>query len=341
MSPNTMNTKLDEFTGRAYTLLRTWAEPSLIGPSMFRVLFGAVALYQLLINYAQRAYLYGPDGVWPFDLFRAELLVSGSFSLYAWSASPIWFELVYHAHLAVAGLWLLGYRTRLLTPVLWVFHWSLHQRFGLLWDGGDNMGYLILLYLCFADVGRYFAPLGSPRPEATGSEIRRVALGLLHNTALIACVLQVSLLYFSAGVAKLGGQYWQNGTALYYAMRAQEFSVNPELARFIWDNALLLTASTYGTLIFQLAFPFVLLFGTPLFRCAIVGVAISFHFGILSAMGLVTFGLFMLSYEPLLLRDHELRAIGGLLQRATGVLRLPSLTMDSRVRDTQPATEEA
>jgi len=337
MSLDTLHEKLDSWTARRWTLFAQLAEPfSLIGPSLFRVLFALVVLYQLLINYAQRAYLFGPDGVWPYATFTGELAVGGSFSLYAWSTSPMWFELVFHAHVVIAALWLLGWRTRLLTPLLWVFQWSIHERFGLLWDGGDNMGYLLLSYLVFADVGRYFAPLGGSQQPAR-SESRRIVVGLVHNAAVIACMLQVCILYFSAGVAKLGGQYWQNGTALYYAMRAQEFAVNPELARFVWDNALFLTLSTYGTLAFQLSFPFGVLFGTPLFRTAIVAVAISFHLGILTGMGLVTFGLFMLAYEPLLLRDRELRALGVMLGAVGSALwsrlqRLLAVVMPQRIR---------
>jgi len=38
----------------------------LIGASVFRIVAGLGILYQYLINYEQRRYLFGPDGVMPF-----------------------------------------------------------------------------------------------------------------------------------------------------------------------------------------------------------------------------------------------------------------------------------
>ena len=64
-------------------------ERLLVGASLFRIGAGLTILYQCLINYRQRNYLYGPDGVYPFDLFLRGLHESGSFSLYAISTSPL------------------------------------------------------------------------------------------------------------------------------------------------------------------------------------------------------------------------------------------------------------
>jgi hypothetical protein len=297
--------------------IQTWAEPrGQIGLSLFRVLFGSFMLYQLLINYSQRGFLFGTAGVWPYDMFVAERAVNDSISLYAWSNEPMWFELIYHAHLIVAGLWLLGFATTFLTPLLWLFHWSIHERFALLWDGGDNLSYLLLIYLSFANVGAYIAPL-SKRGVLPFDPTRtwQVARGLVHNFAVLACTLQIALLYFNAGVAKLDGKYWQNGTALYYSLRAHEYNVAPDAARLVWDSPLLLTLGTYSTVLFQLAFPWILWLGRPWMRIVLVVTAIGFHLGILSLMGLVTFGLFMLAYEPILLEDSEYRRIEALLRR--------------------------
>jgi antimicrobial peptide system SdpB family protein len=322
------------YIDRTYVLLRGLAVPrQLLGAALFRVLFGSFVLYQLLINYTQRAWLFGPDGVYPFALFQRELAASHSFSLYAWSTSALWFELLYHAQVVVVAAWLLGYRTRLLTPLVWVLCWSNHQRFGSLWDGGDNMGALILAYLTLADLQHGLAPLARPRPAYDAQRAGDVCKGLLHNFALLACGIQLATLYLNAGLAKLTGEYWQNGTALYYALRADEFSIHPELARRIWESPWLLTLSTYGTVGFQLALPFVLLFGTRLARIAIVGVAVVFHLSIMLMMGLVTFGMFMLAYEPLLLSDGELTSIARVarqaMQWAVRRLRLPSFIRTS------------
>ena len=323
--PSTSTNLLARLFGLLDAQVVKWAIPrGQMGLSIFRVLFGVFALYELLINYAQRHYLFGPDGVWPYDLFLAEMKVTDSVSLYAASADPMWFELVYHAHIIVVCLWLLGFATRFLTPVLWLLHWSIHERFSLLWDGGDNLSYLLLIYLSFADVGAYFAPLGSGTPWKV--DLQRpwqVARGILHNSARFACIAQIAILYFNAGVAKLDGKYWQNGTALYYSLRAAEYNVAPEMSKLVWDSPVLLSAGTYFTLVFQVSFPLILWLGRPWMRVLIVAAAVGFHLGILTMMGLVTFGLFMLAYEPILLSDSEYSGLGRiLLQVRSSLLRL-------------------
>ena len=64
----------------------------LIGASVLRVLAGLTILYQYLINYEQRHFLFGPGGVWPYEAFRAQLGQMGAFSLYALSSSNLVFE---------------------------------------------------------------------------------------------------------------------------------------------------------------------------------------------------------------------------------------------------------
>src|SRR5690349_16026965 len=84
----------------------------LIGASVFRILAGLTILYQYLINYEQRSFLYGPQGVWPYENFLHELSSTGVFSLYAQSRSPLFFEIAFHLGLVVAALWVAGWRTR-------------------------------------------------------------------------------------------------------------------------------------------------------------------------------------------------------------------------------------
>jgi hypothetical protein len=129
----------------------------LLGASSLRVLAGCVILYQYVINYAQRRYLFGPDGVLGFSDFLAVGGSTGQFSLYHLSTSIVWFEVLYHLGIAVAMAWVLGWRTRLLSPVNYLLWRSMHNRFPHLWDGGDNLMAIVLLYALFADVGTHFS----------------------------------------------------------------------------------------------------------------------------------------------------------------------------------------
>ncbi|HLK99129.1 MAG TPA: HTTM domain-containing protein [Myxococcaceae bacterium] len=280
-----------------------------IGASLFRICAGSAILIEYLSNYAQRRYLFGPNGLWPFEFFAAEMDQSASFSLYAWSNSPVYFEVCFHLGLLVAVLWLLGWRTRLITPLNYVFLWSLHQRFPGIWDGGDNIIHLVLLYAVFADVSAYFS-LDASRRSASSQEPGpwARASAMFHNTALLAFAIQISLVYGVAGLYKVQGSVWQEGTAIYYAFRGGQF-VWPGVTEWIYRNAYVVTALTYATVAFQVSFPFLLFLNRYTRRVAVV-LGFSFHLGIAIFLGLITFSLFMTSVDLALMSDEDYRAIG-------------------------------
>jgi hypothetical protein len=306
-----------------------------VGASLSRVVGGIAILIEYLLNYAQRHYFFGPDGLWPWDVFAAHATGTPAFSVYAWSRSPIYFEVCFHLGILVSVLWLVGWRTRWMTPLCFVFWWSMHQRFPSLWDGGDNLMRLALLYAMFADVGAYFSVDAQrrarlpPRPEW-----QRQALSMLHNAALLAFAMQISLVYGVAGLYKVQGEPWREGTALYYAMRGGQF-VWPGVSDLFYQNAYLMTALSYGTVAFQIAFPFLLLMNryTRLFA---VCIGVSFHIGICLFLGLVTFSLFMMAVDLALIGDEEYLAAGRWWARVSAKLRArwPSASFPSAVPPT-------
>ncbi|HTE50840.1 MAG TPA: HTTM domain-containing protein [Kofleriaceae bacterium] len=296
-------------------LLATSLRPRcLYGASILRVMAGCVILYQLLINYGQRGFLFGPDGVLSFDDFTALQRAVGSFSLYHLSTSRIWFELLYHASIAVAMAWALGWRTRLLSPVNYLLWMSLHNRFPQLWDGGDNLMQLVLIYALFAEVGAHFSFDASRRAANGQPNEPSGAWAIAHNAALLAIAFQVCLVYGVAGLTKVRGDVWQNGTALYYALRSPDYRL-PGVSPLLYENGVLLTLLAYSTVAFQVAFPF-LVFAHRHTRTLAVLVGISFHLAIGSVMGLVTFALFLIAADLTLIGDDEYRGLGRLARGA-------------------------
>jgi hypothetical protein len=308
--------------GSTWSRLITHAsEPRfLAGASVFRIVAGLTFVYQLLSVYAQRRYLFGPGGVYPFELFLQDVR-GASFSLYSWSDSLLFFEVVYHASIAVAFLWLFGWRTRVLTPLLWALIWSVRERNPLLWDGGDNVMQLALIYACLVDVSARFSfdairRARDPRPMSA-------AAAMAHNAGVLACAIQISLVYGVAGLMKVQGETWRNGTALYYALRGGEFTW-PGYSELIFENSALLAALAYATVAFQVSFTFLLFLGRRL-RVLAVLAGLSFHLGIMSMMALVSFGSFMMAVDLMFVTDGEYAAVGRALRRlrsgAVGLVR--------------------
>lgn len=287
----------------------------LIGASIFRIAMGGLILFQYTIIYQQRHYLFGPDAVWPFESFLKQLAETGSFSLYALNRSSLFFELIYHLGIGVTLVWLLGWRTRLMTPLVFLFLWSLRERNSFLSDGGDNISTIVLFYAIFANLGAHFS-VDSSRVAVTATDTRTTwqkCLTVIHNATILAIAIQVSVVYVVSGLYKVQGEMWQNGTALYYIMRVDEFTW-PGYSEYVYQNVYLINLLTYLTVAFQVAFP-LLLFLNRYTRLFALGWAICFHLGIGMFMGLLTFAGYMLAAEVTLLSDAEYRRLGAYPQR--------------------------
>lgn len=272
------------------------------GVRLFRFVVGLTFLYQLGILYGQRNFIFGVDGLMPYGDFVLGFGVS-HFSLLAVNGSDAWFQFVYHGTLLVLGIWTAGYATRLTTPLVWLGIHSIHSRYYALWDGGDNLMHIVLLFALLLDLRPADV---EAKARARGGDDGTVGVGdVLHNIGLLACALQVCTVYVVAGMTKLGGKYWVNGTAFYYVLNSTEFGYSSFAGPMIWNSPLLLTGMTWTPVAMQIAFPFVYLFGSPMSRRVLVLTAISFHLGIFVLMGLETFAMFLIAAELLLLTDED------------------------------------
>ena len=283
-----------------------------------RMGLGLVTLAYYLVHYQDRHFLFGPDGVWPWSNFEETLGEAGSFSLYQLSRSDPWFELVFHVGIVVSLLLVVGLRTRAIVPIHYVLTWSIFQRNPTLLDGGDNLLYLVLLYLIAVDCGAHFS-LDAVRRRRREHGGDRLGLGyrvgsLLHHAGVAAIAAQVCVLYLTSGLYKVQGQKWQDGTALYYILRVPEFTW-PGWSEHIYTNAFVVTVLTYVTVLFQLSFPFLLL--NRYTRLMAVAGGLFFHIGIALFMGLASFSATMISVELLLLSDRDYAR----LRRLAGALR--------------------
>lgn len=311
--------KVDSLSERLITAAST--PRFLIGASIFRIAAGFIVLYQYLLNYHHRHFLFGPNAVHDYGGFVELILASGSFSLYALSSSPIFFEAIYHAGIAVTVLWVFGWHTRTMTVLTYLFLWSMHERNPFLWDGGDNIFRIIIIFAMFANLGAYFS-LDAERKATQGGQgtgYWQLVEAMFHNGAILAFALQLGIMYGCAGLYKVQGEVWQNGTALYYVMRTADYTW-PGYSELIYQNLWLVHGLTYATVAFQVSFPFMLFMNKYTRRLALFS-SLCFHTGIALFMGLVTFSAYMLVVELSFITDEEYRDMGKWVQRLTNSVR--------------------
>lgn len=279
------------------------------GAAAFRVVVGMTLLYQLTMLVGQFDLMLGPNGVYDFGVFVAGFGQT-HYSFMAVSGGAAWQWGSFLFSIFIVGLWATGIGAHygklghVFTALAWWSVHSVHARIPTLWDGGDNLIEIILIYAIFIDLWK--------SPEE-GSQRGRAAISL-HNLAVLACALQICIMYFTAGIAKVPGKYWQNGTAFYYVLASEEFGMT-NLGPVIWDRRVLLAGMTWGPLLLQLAFPWIYFFGRPWPRRVVVILAMSFHVGILVLMGLNTFAVVMVGAELLLLSDDDYEALAELVRK--------------------------
>ncbi|MDQ7858808.1 MAG: DCC1-like thiol-disulfide oxidoreductase family protein [Armatimonadota bacterium] len=286
--------------------LQRWLvrEHWLTGAALTRILLGTWALYYYALHLPVRGVLWGPDGWWPFERFVAARPV---LSVWAFSSSPAYAEALYLVGIAVAAAYTLGWHARLMGALHWLAVWSLQERNPFIGDGGDNLMRIVLLFLVLVDAGARLS-VDARRPRRVSPLWVREVAAVAHNVGVVLVVAQLALLYASTGLYKAAGELWQNGTALYYILRVDEFS-NPALAATVYRSPYLVVGGTYGTVLFEVMFPAALF--NPWTRGVLIVTGVLFHVGIAVLMGLVTFAWSMLSLYPLLLTDAQYRRAGA------------------------------
>lgn len=279
----------------------------LIATSLVRVILGSIVALTYLAHIGVREFLWGPNGQIPYSRLVETTAGRHDFlNLYRYAPSEAAFNAIFAAGLVIAILYTLGVRTRATGILTFVFTWSLIYRNEEAIDGGYKMLLFILLYLMFADTGRYFSieSFFGRRSSEAGSLGSRI-LGLFHNYAVALCLFQVIAMYLFSTYYKMQGHMWQDGTALYYVLRDNEFNI-PGISRLVYQSATLVTLGTYATLLLQGAFPW-LVFHRKL-KWLVLGAAASFHSGIALLMGLLWFSSIIISVDLLFIDDETFDA---------------------------------
>lgn len=266
------------------------------GAAVLRIGYGIASVAYYVTNYTDRKYLWAVDGVYPFSAFE-ESLFRPAFSLYEFATSNTAFEFIFHIGIAVAVLFTLGVGGRLMTCLHYIFMFSIFIRNPILLDGGDNLAFLVLLYLIPVNTTTVLAV----RRKKMVSNEPRLAV-LLHNTGLTFIVTQLCILYLASAMYKIQGQFWQDGTALYYILKVPEYSW-PVITDHIITNSWLVAAVTYCTVFFQVLFPALILRKET--RVLVVILGIIFHGGIALFMGLTAFSIYLIATEAVLLSNQH------------------------------------
>ncbi|NHI16200.1 HTTM domain-containing protein [Microbacterium excoecariae] len=299
---------------RTVAVLEAWlldSKKSLYGIAVTRMVLGLTGIGLLLTNFSTRLYTFGSGSawngeaaepvsdfpkIWIFSLFDSVRLDDGAFTV------------LYLALLALAVLVTLGWRIKIVLPVYLIMWVSFIEMTDAVGDQGDNMYRIVLLILLFADPAARWS-LDARRRQRGGDKtvLPREISTLLHNLALVAMATQVFFVYVSGGLYKAGGSPWSGGYAVYNPLMTERFGTWPALSELIvaWGPAV--TIASWGSILLQIAFPFLLL-ARPTRIIGLIGI-MSFHIGIGVLMGLPWFSLAMIGIDFIFIRDRTWRHV--------------------------------
>ncbi|HEY4033087.1 MAG TPA: hypothetical protein VGL94_03880 [Ktedonobacteraceae bacterium] len=258
----------------------------LIGVRILQIAIGAKLLFDVFTELPFATFLWGPNGVgWGSTKPVLGPMLGNIFDLFFTTDTRIFYVL---SVLIIGALWLLiGYNTRFATFITLISFFIIHQRLPEITDAGDTLTILVLIYMLF---------LLPHRAKFSSGQFRV----WLHNIGVLAIIFQLVVVYFTSGLAKADGDWWQQGVAMYYISQVQWFMLPSSHTLFI--NPWIVTIATYGPMVYQLLFPIAIISRVKL-PWILLGILL--HVGIAVFMAMVSFSTVMIGLELFLISDQE------------------------------------
>lgn len=297
----------------------TPADPTPLG--LIRVAVGLLLFWSLAVYGLDLRAFFGSDGWTDPAILREVLRLERP---YAWSfwllvpdglLRPVWV-----ACLVVLALYTVGLGSRVTAVLAWAIVVSTARRVPVSLFGFDQIISTLALYLAVTGAsgqavsldrflaryrmargavarrrhdGRWVVPPGAPEPTVSA------------NLALRLIQLHLVLIYGLAGLAKLQGQAWWNGMAIWGTLAAGEFRLFDLTWLAAWP--LLLNLLTHFSLALELGYP--VLIWVRILRPLFLTAVIVMHVGIGLTLGLVEFGLAMIAANLAFLPGPWLRSL--------------------------------
>jgi hypothetical protein len=283
-----------------------WFKPeSPVPVSIFRICFSLILLAFCALLYPDLMNWFGVHGICSPQTSRLVLAPLGSpgMNIAAFLPAGDGGVIVLFWFLVIAGISLgLGFFTRISAACVYLALATFQQQNSLLINGGDIFLKMSAFYLIFAPAGYRFS-LDSLRHTR-----RRMKLGLPlpadpSGWAQRMFRFQIALIYFQAFWSKLDDPTWQDGTAIYYVLREQEFLRYP--VAWISNNLWICQSLTWGTLFIEAAMWSLVWFKETRY-IALAG-ALVLHLGIEYTMNLPTFETLMIASLVLFVPAQDLR----------------------------------
>ncbi len=297
------------------------ADPATLG--LIRILAGCMLFYT--------------HAVWSLDMegfFGERAYLSKDFvyryhdSVFGWS-HLYWIDnstVLWLAHIAALGVFAcltIGYRTRLMSVLACLLTISYaHRASGALF-GLDQINGFLALYLAVGPSGDAFSldrqlkvrrqrrkDLEAGRTVNGGARGKPAPPSVMANIAIRLMQVHLCVVYLFAGLGKLLGESWWDGSALWGAFANQEYQTLD--MTWLAHSIVLVNLLTHVSLFWEISYCF--LIWNRITRPVWLLLAIPLHMGIALGMGMVTFGVIMLIANLSFVPPQLVRQAAGIFE---------------------------
>lgn len=284
------------------------SDQQLLPLAVFRIAFYSVMFFFYFTRAFDVEFFYSDSGLLP-DSYRMNLEY---FKFHPTIFSGIENVPVLHAMHSLFLVLLLfcaiGFFTRFATIGAFLLHLMFLNRNMTVMFGVDMIGTFYMLYMCFANSNAYFSLDSKIRPAAKiQTEASHIALRLMQ--------IQLCVVYGYAGLEKLKGVRWWDGSALWDVLsmgNMQRWDLS-----FVSHAPIALATGVYVVLFWEIYFP--ILIWVKKLRNPMLLFGVGMHVGIFLFMNLPSFGAMMISLYILFLDPEDLARA---LRRIQGIWKI-------------------
>ena len=256
---------------------------------IIRMLTGTMLAYNLLVWGLDLQAFFASDGLQPLAVIR-EFYGSDPVFSFLFYVPDDWLTVVHWTCFGIAVLMSAGVCSRLTTILCYLITISYSHRVPVANFGLDQILGLLCLYLAIGPSGAAVS-VDSMWRRRSGPEETRTSIVPLASCRMTLRLIQIHLcvIYFWAGFAKLKGESWWTGEAMWQVMANQEYQTTDLtwLAWIPWAPYLI----AHVTVAWEVFFC-VLIWNKTL-RPFMLAIGTGMHFGIGAFLGMWTFGLVM------------------------------------------------
>lgn len=273
--------------------------------SVIRVIAGAILFYTHLVWTFELESFFSKDLILSTEHNEIITATAFAWSHFHWIGSFELLTAIHYFALVCMFLYWIGFYTRITSVLSLLFTISYANRAVGATFGLDQINVMLTFYCAIGPSGAMFS---IDRWRKKG--VVAVAPSTLANVAIRLTQVHLCVIYLFAGTSKLLGSSWWNGEAIWGAMANSEY----QTMDLTWLAAypLLINLITHVSLVWEASYVF--LVWPKWTRPIVIGMAIAVHLGIGVAMGMVEFGLIMVTANLAFVSPAAMRlAIGTVL----------------------------